>query len=133
MHAYRLSWIQGIIVSAAVAGAAGGSALGGALSDFLGRKKALMAGDVLFTVGALLMAAAPDVSVIIAGASALNTAQICVFFGMPFCVQYVVLLCATRLKLRYGVSSSPLDAYVLNLFNRASCPLRQMPQMSECI
>ncbi|EIE20094.1 general substrate transporter [Coccomyxa subellipsoidea C-169] len=62
-----LSWIQGTIVSAAVAGAAGGSALGGALSDFLGRKKALMAGDVLFTVGALLMSAAPDVSVIIAG------------------------------------------------------------------
>ncbi|CAL8471078.1 g10620 [Coccomyxa elongata] len=65
--AARLSWIQGLIVSAAVGGAAGGSAAGGALSDWLGRKRALLAGDVLFAAGALLMAAAPGVSVIIAG------------------------------------------------------------------
>lgn len=65
--ARRLSWIQGLIVSAAVGGAAGGSAAGGALSDWLGRKKALLTGDVLFAAGALLMAAAPGVSVIIAG------------------------------------------------------------------
>ncbi|BDA45323.1 probable inositol transporter 2 [Coccomyxa sp. Obi] len=65
--AARLSWIQGLIVSAAVGGAAGGSAAGGALSDWLGRKKALLAGDVLFAAGAFLMAAAPGVSVIIAG------------------------------------------------------------------
>ncbi len=65
--ARRLSWIQGLIVSAAVGGAAGGSAAGGALSDWIGRKKALLAGDVLFAAGALLMAAAPGVAVIIAG------------------------------------------------------------------
>ena len=70
-------------MSAAVAGAAGGSALGGALSDFLGRKKALLAGDVLFTAGALLMAAAPDVAVIIAGMCGLPLSGLpCVIHGL---------------------------------------------------
>lgn len=66
-------------MSAAVAGAAGGSALGGLLSDLVGRKKALLAGDVLFAAGALLMAAAPDVPVIIAGARVLPVTSFFLF------------------------------------------------------
>ena len=62
-----LNWIQGVIVSSAVFGAAAGSALGGALGDFAGRKKTLLVGDVLFAVGALLMAAAQGVGPLIAG------------------------------------------------------------------
>ena len=81
-HACRLSWIQGAIVSAAVAGAAGGSALGGLLSDLVGRKKALLAGDVLFAAGALLMAAAPDILVIIAGARVLPVPSSFLFYNL---------------------------------------------------
>ena len=63
----RLVWIQEIIVSAAVLGAAFGSAVGGWLSDKVGRKKALLLGDVLFTLGALSMAAAHSPNALITG------------------------------------------------------------------
>ena len=63
----RLVWIQEVIVSAAVLGAGVGSAIGGWFSDKVGRKKALLVGDVLFTLGALLMAAAGSPNALIAG------------------------------------------------------------------
>ena len=44
-----------------------GSAIGGWFSDKVGRKKALLVGDVLFTLGALLMAAAGSPNALIAG------------------------------------------------------------------
>ncbi|KAA6422553.1 MAG: putative inositol transporter 2-like [Trebouxia sp. A1-2] len=62
----RLVWIQEVIVSAAVLGAGVGSAIGGWFSDQVGRKKALLVGDVLFTLGALLMAAAGSPNALIA-------------------------------------------------------------------
>ena len=63
-----LAWIQEVIVSAAVVGAGVGSAAGGALSDRLGRKRALAAADLLFVAGAALMAAAHGPGSLIAGA-----------------------------------------------------------------
>lgn len=59
--------MEGFIVSAAVLGAALGSACGGPLSDRLGRKPALKLADIFFAVGALVMAAAPDAAVLILG------------------------------------------------------------------
>ncbi len=47
-----------------------GSAIGGWFSDKVGRKKALLVGDVLFTLGALLMAAAGSPNALIAGRNA---------------------------------------------------------------
>ena len=67
LHLCRLVWVQELIVSAAVLGAGLGSAIGGWLSDKLGRKKALLLGDVLFAVGALLMAAAHSPTALITG------------------------------------------------------------------
>ena len=64
----RLHWIEGVIVSAAVVGAAFGSACGGALSDSLGRKAALKVADVFFVAGALVMAAAPGAAILVIGA-----------------------------------------------------------------
>ena len=75
MLACRLIWIQEVIVSAAVLGAALGSALGGWFSDKVGRKKALLLGDVLFTLGAVLMAAAQTPSALIAGQSSTTLAH----------------------------------------------------------
>lgn len=49
---------QQLIVSSAIIAAGVGSATGGYLCDQVGRRKALLLGDVLFTVGALLMSAA---------------------------------------------------------------------------
>ena len=42
LPACRLNWLQGIVVSAAVAGAAVGAAGGGWISDLIGRKVALL-------------------------------------------------------------------------------------------
>ncbi|KAH7447976.1 hypothetical protein KP509_01G130400 [Ceratopteris richardii] len=50
--------LQETIVSMAVAGAMVGAALGGVCSDRFGRKKAIIGADVLFLVGAVVMAAA---------------------------------------------------------------------------
>ncbi|EFN54539.1 hypothetical protein CHLNCDRAFT_8066, partial [Chlorella variabilis] len=51
---------QELIVSAAIVGAGVGSVAGGWLADRVGRKAALLLADVLFTAGALAMAAAQD-------------------------------------------------------------------------
>ena len=59
--------LQETVVAAAVAGAVAGAAAGGPLSDFCGRKGALLTGDVFFIAGAVLMAFAPSPLVLIAG------------------------------------------------------------------
>ena len=56
-------------MSAAVIGAAVGSAAGGLLSDRVGRKRTLLAGDALFAAGALLMGLAQSAAMLITGAS----------------------------------------------------------------
>ncbi|KAK8467270.1 hypothetical protein PHAVU_007G003700 [Phaseolus vulgaris] len=55
------------IVSMAVAGAIVGAAAGGWINDAYGRKKATIIADVIFTLGAIVMAAAPDPYVLILG------------------------------------------------------------------
>ncbi|MCH98486.1 inositol transporter 4-like, partial [Trifolium medium] len=51
----------------AVAGAIVGAAFGGYMNDKMGRKKTILMADVVFTLGALVMAAAPVPWVIIIG------------------------------------------------------------------
>lgn len=51
----------------AVAGAIIGAALGGWINDKLGRKKSILSADVVFILGALVMAIAPAPWVIIVG------------------------------------------------------------------
>ena len=54
-------------MSAAVAGAAVGSALGGFWSDKRGRKSSLKAADIFFATGALVMALASEATMLILG------------------------------------------------------------------
>lgn len=63
----RLRWVQGAVVSSALVAAAAGSAAGGRLSDVIGRRKSLLAADVLFTAGAVMMGFARNVEMVIAG------------------------------------------------------------------
>ncbi|KAL8120385.1 inositol transporter 4-like isoform X2 [Apium graveolens] len=63
----RKTWLQETIVSMAVAGAIVGAAIGGYINDRFGRKKSLLLADVLFLVGAIIMAAAPVPAMIIVG------------------------------------------------------------------
>ncbi|XP_057424543.1 inositol transporter 1-like isoform X2 [Lotus japonicus] len=60
------SW-QETIVSMAVAGAIVGAAAGGWINDAYGRKKATIIADVIFALGAIVMAAAPDPYILIVG------------------------------------------------------------------
>lgn len=57
-------------MASAVVGAGAGAAAGGRLSDHLGRRAALAIADVLFCAGALAMAAARSVQVLILGEEA---------------------------------------------------------------
>lgn len=61
------SWIAGFIVSSAIIGAVMGSLLGGVVANTHGRRIALAAGDVSFIVGSAIIAAAPDIPVVIVG------------------------------------------------------------------
>lgn len=54
-------------MSMALVGAMIGAAAGGWINDVYGRKKATLLADVVFTVGSLVMAAAPDPYVLIFG------------------------------------------------------------------
>lgn len=58
---------QETIVSMAVAGAIIGAAIGGWLNDKYGRRTSILVADFLFFMGAVLMAAAPNPSLLIVG------------------------------------------------------------------
>ncbi|KAG6550528.1 hypothetical protein Mapa_007897 [Marchantia paleacea] len=55
------------IVSSALAGAIVGSAVGGKMSDRFGRKPVIMFSDVVFVIGAIIMASATNPDIIIVG------------------------------------------------------------------
>ncbi|XP_030463018.1 inositol transporter 1 [Syzygium oleosum] len=61
------SFLQETIVSMALVGAMIGAASGGWINDSYGRKNATLLADVVFAVGAVVMAAAPDPYVLIVG------------------------------------------------------------------
>ncbi|KAK7272823.1 hypothetical protein RIF29_13863 [Crotalaria pallida] len=61
------NFLQETIVSMAIAGAIVGAAAGGWINDVFGRKKATLLADVIFTLGAIIMAAAPNSYVLILG------------------------------------------------------------------
>ncbi|XP_075667118.1 putative inositol transporter 2 [Castanea sativa] len=63
----RKTYLQETIVSTAVAGAIIGAAVGGWLNDRYGRKPALLLGDILFFIGAVIMAAANGPPLLIVG------------------------------------------------------------------
>lgn len=63
----KKTWLQETIVSMAVAGAIVGAAFGGWMNDRFGRRKSILLADVMFFVGAVIMAAAPDPGIIIVG------------------------------------------------------------------
>ncbi|CAH2034462.1 unnamed protein product [Thlaspi arvense] len=63
----RETWLQEMIVSMAVAGAIVGAAIGGWANDKFGRRTAILMADFLFLIGAIVMAAAPDPSLLVVG------------------------------------------------------------------
>ncbi|KAJ4822587.1 Inositol transporter 4 [Turnera subulata] len=63
----KKTWLQETIVSMAVAGAIIGAAVGGYMNDRFGRKKSILAADVVFFLGAIVMAVAPAPWVIVIG------------------------------------------------------------------
>ncbi|KAG9160637.1 hypothetical protein Leryth_025290, partial [Lithospermum erythrorhizon] len=63
----RKTVLQEAIVSTAVAGAIIGAGVGGWLNDKYGRRTAILIADALFFLGAILMASAPNPSLLIVG------------------------------------------------------------------
>lgn len=61
------SFVQELIVGMALVGAIFGAAVGGVINDALGRKTATIIADLNFMAGSIIMAAAPNPYVIIAG------------------------------------------------------------------
>lgn len=61
------SFLQETIVSMAIVGAIIGAAAGGWINDFYGRKKATLLADIVFAIGSIVMAAAPDPYILIFG------------------------------------------------------------------
>ncbi|KAL2485397.1 Inositol transporter 1 [Abeliophyllum distichum] len=61
------SFLQETIVSMALVGAIIGAAMGGWINDFYGRKRATLSADVVFALGSVVMAAAPNPYVLIFG------------------------------------------------------------------
>lgn len=63
----KSSFLQETIVSMALVGAMIGASAGGWINDAYGRKKATLSADVVFTLGSIIMAAAPDPYILILG------------------------------------------------------------------
>lgn len=63
----KKTWLQETIVSMAVAGAIFGAAIGGWINDAFGRKIAILGADLVFFIGAIVMAVAPAPWMIILG------------------------------------------------------------------
>ncbi|CAL9093464.1 unnamed protein product [Musa textilis] len=63
----KKTWLQESIVSTAVAGAIIGAAIGGWVNDRFGRKTSILVADFLFFAGAVIMASAPNPTLLIAG------------------------------------------------------------------
>ncbi|XP_043689757.1 inositol transporter 4-like [Telopea speciosissima] len=63
----KKTFFQEVIVSMAVAGAIFGAGIGGWMNDRFGRKMSILGADILFFVGAIVMAFAPGPGVIIVG------------------------------------------------------------------
>ncbi|XP_065853642.1 inositol transporter 4-like [Euphorbia lathyris] len=63
----KSTFLQELIVSMTVVGAIIGAAFGGVANDKFGRKKTILAADVVFFIGAIIMALAPTYIVIILG------------------------------------------------------------------
>ncbi|QHO21390.1 inositol transporter 1-like [Arachis hypogaea] len=61
------SFLQELIVAMALIGAIFGAAIGGYINDFLGRKAATIIADICFVLGSLLIAVAPNPTLIIVG------------------------------------------------------------------
>ncbi|XP_027338179.1 inositol transporter 1-like [Abrus precatorius] len=63
----RSIFLQETIVSIALVGAIIGAAAAGWINDFVGRKKAILIADVVFSLGSIVMVAAPHVHLLILG------------------------------------------------------------------
>ncbi|KAJ7947327.1 Inositol transporter like [Quillaja saponaria] len=63
----RKTVLQELIVSMAVAGAIVGAAIGGWMNDRFGRRSTILIADFLFFIGAVIMASAPNPTVLIVG------------------------------------------------------------------
>ncbi|KAG8369535.1 hypothetical protein BUALT_Bualt14G0023600 [Buddleja alternifolia] len=63
----RSKFLQETIVSMALVGAMIGAAVGGWINDAFGRKRATLSADVVFTLGSIIMAVAPNPYVLILG------------------------------------------------------------------
>ncbi|XP_050208822.1 inositol transporter 4-like [Mercurialis annua] len=63
----KSTWLQETIVSTTVLGAIIGAACGGYMNDRIGRKKSILLADIIFFMGAMVMAIAPNPGVIIVG------------------------------------------------------------------
>jgi MFS family permease len=89
------SWIAGFIVSSAIIGAVLGAFIGGVIANSHGRKRSLTIADMAFIAGSIIIAAAPNIPVVIVGRIVLG-----VGIGMASIVVPMYLAELTRPEIR---------------------------------
>ncbi len=83
------------VVSAVLAGATLGGALGGLLADAVGRRKTLIGAAALFVLGAVLAAVAPDVGILVVARLIVGLAIGCASLVAPL---YIAEIAPARLR-----------------------------------
>ncbi len=76
-------YMQGILVSSTLVGATIGAVSNGALADIFGRKKILILTSILFFIGSILCAVAPNIALLIASRFIVGLAIGVVTFAVP--------------------------------------------------
>ena len=110
-------YLQGILVSSVLIGAVIGAATNGILADIFGRKKIIIATAIIFILGSILCAAAPDIYILILSRMLVGLAVGIVNFIVPLYLSEVSpkQLRGTIVSLyQWAITAGILFSYLIN-------------------
>ena len=108
---------QGWLVSSAIVGSVIGAASNGILADIYGRKKVIIATAIIFTVGSLFCAVAPNIALLIASRILIGIAVGMVSFAVPL---YLSELAPQKIRgmlvslFQLAITAGILFSYLIN-------------------
>jgi sugar porter (SP) family MFS transporter len=112
--------VEEMVVSAVLIGAIIGAAVSGQLSDTFGRRRIIIATAVVFIIGSLVSALAPDVAILVAGRIIIGLAIGIASFAVPLYISEIspahargALVSLNQLAITVGIVLSYVVDYVL--------------------